>query len=85
MAIPASIAQADPNRKLFYVEHLDKPAQVDRRVPLAYISDEMEMGNSLPLKSSDKSCTPARARPVSPHLPFTRLWADGVGWPACLS
>lgn len=59
MAIPASIAQADHNRKLFYVEHIDKQVQVDRRVPLAYVSDEMEIGNSLLLKRFDKFCTPA--------------------------
>lgn len=57
MAIPASIAQADHNSKLFYVEYIDKQVQVGRRVPLAYVSDEMEMGNALLLKSLDKSCT----------------------------
>ena len=59
MAIPTSIAQADHNSKLFYVEHIDKQVQVDRRVPLAYVSDEMEMDNSLLLRSLDKFCTPA--------------------------
>lgn len=58
MAIPASIAQADHNRKLFYVERIDKQVQVDGRVPLAYVSDEMETGNSLLLKPSDKFCAP---------------------------